>query len=391
MGKAKYNFDKKINRKNTNSVKWDLLKLKFRTEDILPMWVADMDFEIPPCVQEAIQERSQHPVLGYTFRDDSYYRSIINWNERRHNWLIKKTHILFSPGVVPAINMAVSAYTRPGDKIIIQPPVYFPFKSAVLENGRQLKENKLKTVNNRFTFDLEDLKKQIDKRTKMLILSNPHNPGGTVWTKTELTQLAQICSDNNVMVVSDEIHCDLVFKAHEFTPFAKAAEKTGCKYISTIAPSKTFNLAGLSTSSVIIPDAELRDAFTSVSETLHITGGNIFGKVASEAAYRQGEAWLNQMLDYVNRNIDYVEDFIKNNFPQIKMMRPEATYLVWLDFRELGLNPKELQEFLIEKARLGLNAGHTFGPGGEGFARINLACPRSTAEEGMDRLKKALK
>lgn len=390
MSKASFNFDKTVDRKGTNSVKWDILKFKFRTEDVLPMWVADMDFEVAPFIIKAVKKRMEHPVFGYTFRNDEYYQSIINWNERRHNWKIKKSHILFSPGVVPAVNMAVTAYTRPGDKIIIQPPVYFPFKSAVLDNGRQLIENRLKTENERFTFDFEDLKQQIDKRTKMLILSNPHNPGGTVWTRAELSQLAEICTDNNILVLSDEIHCDLVFKTYKYTPFALIAENTDCPYVSAIAPSKTFNLAGLSTSSVVISDAKLRDAFSAVADTLHITGGNIFGAVASEAAYTHGEEWLEQLLDYVEANVDYLQAFLASELPTVKMMRPEATYLAWLDFNALGMNDKELQNFLIQKARLGLNAGYTFGPGGEGFARINLACPRSIVEEAAKRLKAAL-
>jgi cystathionine beta-lyase len=221
-------------------------------------------------------------------------------------------------------------------------------------------------------------------------LSNPHNPGGTVWTEEELSRLAEICAENDVLVVSDEIHCDLVFEPHRYTPFANVAHTHNCLFISTIAPSKTFNLAGLSTSSVIIPDTKLRDTFATIIDTMHLTGGNVFGNIASEAAYSQGENWLSHLLDYVKKNIDYVENFIEKELPQINVMRPEASYLLWLDFRKLGFTPIELQQFLIEKARLGLNAGHTFGTGGEGFARMNLACPLSTVQEAMKRLKKAV-
>ncbi|MEA2042630.1 MAG: PatB family C-S lyase [Bacteroidota bacterium] len=386
-----YNFDKIINRKETNSVKWDILRFKFRTEDVLPMWVADMDFETPDFVREAITERVKHPIYGYSIRGNEYYSSIIDWNERRYNWKIKKSHIIFSPGIVPALSIAVNTLTKPGDKIVIQSPVYFPFKSAVLQNGRQLIENKLLIENGRYTFDFEDLKKQIDKRTKLLILSNPHNPGGTVWTKGELEELAEICAKHNIIVVSDEIHNDLAFEPHQYTPVSNIAEKSGLRYVSMIAPSKTFNLAGLSSSSVIIEDNELRQQFNAFMETTHLSGGNLFGAVASEAVYTQGEEWLRELKLYLKANIDYVADFIAEEKLPVKMMRPEATYLIWLDFRDIGMNDSELKQFLVKKARLGLNAGESFGPGGEGFARMNIACPRVIVEEAMVRLKHAFK
>jgi len=307
-----------------------------------------------------------------------------------HAWTIEKDWIIFSPGIVPAVNIAVMAYTQPGDKVIVQPPVYFPFFSAVQENGRQLVYNQLKLKNGRYAMDFEDLENKIDHRTRMIIISNPHNPGGSVWTKEELARLGEICIKNNVLLISDEIHSDLVIPPFKHTVAANISEEIAKVTISMMAPSKTFNLAGMATSSVIISNPQLRNAFQVMLDRVHVGMGNLFGMVASEAAYTYGKEWLEQLLQYVKGNLDFIEDYLVSHVPQVRMIRPEATYMVWLDFKDLGMTNEELKKFILEKTKLGLNDGPVFGPGGEGFQRMNVACPRSIMEEAMERLKNAV-
>jgi len=386
----KYNFDEIIDRKNTSCVKWDYAEKFIGAKDLLPMWVADMDFKTPDFIVNAINERASHEIYGYTVRPDGYYESIINWINKKHNWKLKRDWIIFSPGIVPAVNMAVMAYTNPGDKIIVQPPVYFPFFSAVTDNGRQLVYNQLKLQNGRYYMDFEDLEKKIDKRTKMIIISNPHNPGGSAWTVEELKRLGEICVEKNVLLVSDDIHSDLVLPPYNHTIAATISQEISDVCITMMAPSKTFNLAGMATSSVIISNPELRNEFQVFLDRVHVGMGNLFGMVASEAAYTHGEEWLGQMLNYVNGNLEYMQNFIIDNIPEIKLIKPEATYMVWLDFRNLKMTDEELKDFIVHKAKLGLNDGPMFGPGGSGFQRMNIACPRSLVEEAMERLKKAL-
>jgi len=386
----KYNFNEDYNRKNTSCVKWDLAEAYFQAKDLLPMWVADMDFKTPDFIVEAIKKRAAHEIYGYTIRPESYYSSLINWISDKHGWHIEKDWIIFSPGIVPAVNIAVMAYTQPGDKVIVQPPVYFPFFSAVQDNGRQLVYNQLNLENGRYAMDFDDLENKIDHRTRMIVISNPHNPGGSVWTKEELTRLGEICIKNNVLLISDEIHSDLVISPLQHTVAANISENIAKVTISMMAPSKTFNLAGMATSSVIISNPQLRSAFQVMLDRVHVGMGNLFGMVASEAAYTHGKDWLDQMLKYVKGNLDFLEDYLKSYIPQVGMIRPEATYLVWLDFRELGLNKEELKKFILKKAKLGLNDGPVFGPGGEGFQRMNVACPRSIVVEAMERLKRAV-
>jgi len=386
----KYNFDEIIDRTGTSCVKWDLAEKFFGGKELLPMWVADMDFRTPGFITRAVKDRANHEIYGYTVRPDSYYQSFINWVKTLHNWEVEKDWILFSPGIVPAVNIAVMAYTNPGDKVIVQPPVYFPFFSAVRDNGRQLVYNRLKLENGRYNMDFDDLRKKIDNRTKMIIISNPHNPGGSAWTNEELTKLAEICMEKKVLIISDEIHSDLVLPGFKHTVLADISEAYVKQTITMMAPSKTFNLAGMATSSVIISDPDLRNTFNTMLERVHIGMGNIFGAVASEAAYTHGAEWRKQLLDYVQQNIDFVDQFIQENIPRVKMMRPEATYMIWLDFRELKLSDDELKNFIIHEAKLGFNDGPVFGPGGEGFQRMNVACPRSIVEQGMKRLKKAV-
>jgi cysteine-S-conjugate beta-lyase len=383
----KYNFDEIIDRKNTSCIKWDYAKEFLGEGDLLPMWVADMDFKTPDFIVDAVKERAQHEIYGYSMRPAGYYQSIVDWMKNRHQWEIEKDWIVYSPGIVPAINLAVLAFTQPEDEIIIQPPVYFPFYSAVKDHGRNLVLNQLKFENGVYTFDFEDLKQKITPKTKLLIISNPHNPVGRSWNETELQTLADICIRQRILIISDEIHSDLVLKPNRHHVLAKISKEIADRTLTMMAPSKTFNLAGMSTSSVIISNPEVRETFKKMIDKMHLGLGNIFGSVASEAAYSKGSEWLDQMLDYVKENVIYVTNYLESNFPKIKMINAEATYMVWLDFRELNLSGEEVNNLLLRKAKLGLSDGKIFGQGGEGFQRMNLACPRSYVESAMKQLK----
>ena len=385
----KYNFDELIERSNTASVKYDLRQLFFGKDDVIPMWVADMDFRTPDFIMNAIRERANHEILGYSIRPESYFTSLIDWLKRRHNWEIRKEWIAFSPGIVPAVNMAVRAFSKRRDKIIIQPPVYFPFFDAVKKHGRKLVFNQLVMENGRYRMDYENLEQLCCDGAGMLILSNPHNPAGNAWRADELKKMADICVKYNVLIVSDEIHCDLVNRGFKHTVLALLSPEIDAQTVTMVAPSKTFNIAGMATASVIISNPLLMKKFRKVLDALHIELGNVFGNVASEAAYTYGDEWLEQLLDYLDGNITTLIDFAEKNLPQIKVIRPEATYMAWLDFSKTGMNSKELKEFVIEKAGLGLNEGVQFGPGGEGYMRINLACPRQTLIKALNQLKLA--
>lgn len=386
-----YRFEEVIERAGTDCVKYDARKNVFGSEDVIPMWVADMDFRTPPFVTAAIRKRAEHELFGYFLKPDGYYQSIIGWMERRHGWKVEKEWIVFSPGIVPALNMSVLAYTQPGDKIIVQPPVYFPFFSAISNHGRQLVYNPLEFAGEGYRMDFDQLESVIDSSTKMLILSSPHNPVGRVWTSDELRQLGKICSRHNILVLSDEIHHDLVYRGSKHIPMASLGEDIAQNTVTCVAPSKTFNLAGLSTSSLIIPNADLRKKFSKVIDDLHVSNGNIFGVVASEAAYREGDQWVDELMLYLEGNLAYLESFIREQIPQIKVIRPQATYMVWLDFRDLGMDQQRLKDFLVFKAGIGMNDGSVFGTGGTGFMRMNMACPRSVMTGALEKLKAAMK
>ncbi|MBI9037332.1 MAG: PatB family C-S lyase [Bacteroidales bacterium] len=387
----RYNFDKIIERENTNCVKYDLRKQIFGTTDLIPMWVADMDYETPDVIMDAIKKRLEHPILGYSFRPESFYKSIIDWMEIRHQWDVKKEWISFSPGVVPALNMIVLGLSEPLDKIIVQPPVYFPFFTAIENHGRKLINNPLIIKNSRLSIDFNDLNAKIKNGAKMLFLCNPHNPGGSVWKREELLKIADLCLKNNVVVVSDEIHSDLIFSPHKHIPFASLSKEIADITVTCMAPSKTFNIAGLSTSFLVISNQELLKKYNKTLDNIHVGQGNIFGAIALETAYNQGSKWLDELLDYLKKNIDFVEDFLKNNIPEIKICRPEATYMIWLDCSDLNMDDKILKRFFIKETKIGLNDGSVFGIGGEGFQRMNIACPLSVIEQALFRLKNALK
>ncbi|HPE75390.1 MAG TPA: PatB family C-S lyase [Draconibacterium sp.] len=385
----KYNFDEIVLREGTNSIKYDALERFFGSKDVLPLWVADMDFKTPDFIVDAVKKRAEHEIYGYTFRGDSYYNSITGWMKRRHNWDIQKEWISFSPGVVAGLTFGIEAFSKPGDSVIVQPPVYFPFFDCVKGTKRKLIENPLKIENGRYTFDFEDLKAKIDKKTKLLLLCNPQNPGGTVFSKEELTELAHICLENKIMIISDEIHSDLIFNGHKHIPFASLSDEIAQNCMVSMAPSKTFNVAGFASSIVIIPNKTKFARYERAIGVAHLYMGNIFGSVAMEAAYTHGDEWLNQMMVYLQENYKLLENFFKTKLPKVKVMKPEATYLIWLDFREYGMKNAELMKFTIEKAKVGLNDGGRFGTGGDGWLRINIGCPRSVLAEALERLGKA--
>lgn len=387
----KYNFDESINRMQTNSVKWDEVENVFGDKEILPMWVADMDFKSPQPVIDAIQKRAEHGIFGYTTRPAAYYEATVGWMKRRHNWNIDKDWICFSPGVVPALHIIVQTFTSPGDKILIQQPVYYPFMSVIEKNGREIVNNPLRYENGRYSMDFDDLEKKIDTDVKMIILSNPHNPVGRVWTKDELTKLGEICLNHNILIVSDEIHFDLVYKGNVHTPFAAISDQFAQSSITCTAPSKTFNLAGLQTSNIIIPKKEYRERFNQAVEEAFLSITNTFGVTGLIAAYEEGDEWLDQLLDYLKGNLDFLKEYIKSNIPEVKVIEPEATYLVWLDCREFGLDSKELENVILKQGKVAFDEGYIFGKEGEGFTRINIACPRTLLEEGLKRFAQAIK
>jgi cystathionine beta-lyase len=396
-------FDEQVDRTGTDCLKWEFIPQEkdplhweytdcFCGEDrILPMWVADMDFCCPEPVVKALVARAQQGIYGYTVPTDSFYQSVVGWMARRHGWEIAPQWICITPGVVPALNMLVRTFISPGDRVLIQPPVYYPFYSAVENNGGEVITNPLVYENGRYRMDYGDLaEKAKDPAVKMAILCSPHNPVGRVWTHEELLRFGDICIKNNVLVVSDEIHGDLVYQGHSFTPFAKISHDFAQHSITCTAPSKTFNLAGLLTSCIVIPDDELRARFGQILLSNGLVLASSFGVVALQAAYDHGEEWLEQLLIYLQANLEYLEGYVTEHIPQIRVVEPEGTYLVWLDCRELGLDRSALERLMREEARVYLDEGYIFGPEGEGFERINIACPRAVLAEGLDRIRQAI-
>jgi cystathionine beta-lyase len=383
-----YNFDELIDRTHTNCIKYDGRKIFFGNEDLLPLWVADMDFRTPDFIIDAVKKRAEHELFGYTFRGDSYNQSIVSWLKRRHNWEIKPEWISFSPGVVAGLTLAIEALSKPGDGVILQPPVYFPFFDSVKGTGREMIENPLRIENGRYYFDLDDLKKKITPKTRLLLLSNPHNPGGMAWNREELSQLAQICLENKILIISDEIHSDLIFEGYQHTTLAGISDEIAQNCVICMAPSKTFNTAGLTTSFLVIPNKRHLVAYERVMRLPHLHMGNIFGTVALEAAYTHGDGWLAQLMQYLQGNYTLLEQFFQENLPEVKVMKPEATYLIWLDFSAFGLSDDVLNQKLID-AGVGLNRGTQFGKQGNGYMRINIGCPKSTLQEALYRIKKA--
>jgi cystathionine beta-lyase len=390
-----YDFDQIIDRTKSNSAKWDkkVLERGFGDPDLLPLWVADMDFKVPQPIIDKLVQTAEYGIFGYSITPPSFYESVISWFKRRYGWDIDRKWLSQTPGVIPALDVAVNAFCNPGDKVIVQNPVYYPFYRVIENNGCRILLNPLKLDNNQYTMDFEDLKQKVkDSRAKMIILCSPHNPIGRVWTKDELTQLGEICIENEILVVSDEIHCDLIFPGYNHTNFATINDKFAQNSITCTSTSKTFNLAGLKISNIVIPNQKIRQTFVNTQANLGVGGPNLFAVAAMEVAYNHKtcENWLNDLLLYLKGNLDFLKEFIKENLPQLKVIETEGTYLVWLDFRELGLEHKELEKFMRGKAKLALDEGYIFGQGGEGFERINIACPKSILEDALNRIKEAI-
>lgn len=386
-----YNFDEIIDRKGTSCVKYDGLKNAYQgKENLIPLWVADMDFATPDFIVEALKKRCEHPVFGYTFDDDEYYESIQTWLDYKYHWKTEREWISYIPGIVKGIGLAVQCFTQPGDKVIIQPPVYHPFRLVPTRMGREVVYNPLKLEDGVYKMDFEQLESLIDKDCKMLILSNPHNPGGVVWEKEALVKLAQICSAHGILVISDEIHAEMTYPQFRHHPFATVSEEAAACSVTFMAPSKTFNIAGIVSSYALVPDSRIREKFYSFLEAGELNAGTIFAFTATKAAYTYGAEWLQQMRSYVIENVNFVDEYLKKNIPQIKVYRPQASFLVWLDCRELKLSQPELVQLFEDKAGLALNDGTMFGKEGEGFMRLNIGCPRSILNQALESLKKAI-
>lgn len=385
----KYDFDEIIERRGTHSIKFDSMQELWGRNDLIPMWVADMDFRTPSFIVEAIKKRMEHEIFGYTKPSDEYFNSIIRWVDKRYGMKVCKEEIQYIAGIVPGIHHAVCALSEKGDKIMIQPPVYHPFKQVIEGTGRSVVQSPLILRDGRYYMDFDSMRKQI-QGCKLYILCNPHNPGGVVWSREELETVADICKESGVMVISDEIHADMTFLPYKHLPFAMVNDWTHENTVTFMAPSKVFNMPGIIASHAIVFNNDLRERFYSYLEQNDLIMGNAFAYPAVEAAYTQGEDWLKQMLDYVYENIRLVDASLKQKMPKIKAILPEASFLIFLDCRELGYETQEqLVDFFVNKARLGLNDGAMFGKEGTGFMRLNVATPRSIVEEAMKRLEDA--
>jgi len=386
-----FDFDKIISRRHTGCSKWDALGQVFGSEDVLPLWVADMDFSSPVAVSNTIIERANHPIYAYNTQEESLYQSFIQWVKRRHNWEIEKDWILLAPGVVPSIILSIFALSQPGNGIIIQSPVYTPFFASIKDNDREVIENPLISKNGRYEIDFDDLEQKLaNPNNKLLLLCSPHNPVGRVWSRAELTKIYELCQRYEVDVLSDEIHSDLVYEGHKHTVFASLGTPVCKQSVTFMAASKTFNVAGLNFSFIVVPCKRRRALIEAWFNKLHLRRGNLFGVLATEVAYNQGDAWLNALLPYLEKNADALVEFVQTRLPAVKVVKPEGTYLAWLDFRAYFTDAKELENFLVYKAKVGLNAGKNFGSQGEGFARINLATQRSVLLEALTRIEQAL-
>ncbi len=394
-----WNFDKIIDRSGTASVKWEpsVLSAIFGKgkENLLPLWVADMDFECPTAVKKAMEKRLEHQIYGYSLIDPAYFKALISWYRRRHQWEIDENWISTTPGIVPAINYIVQRFSNPGDKVIIQTPVYYPFAKAINNNGRQILENPLQIEGDHYKMNFVDLEKKAkDPRAKMVILCSPHNPVGRVWTKDELEQFGEICIKNNILIISDEIHCDLIMPGFKHICFPTISEEFAQNSITGIAASKTFNLAGLQQSSIIIPNANIKRELTSQIENLGFAnsiGGTLFGAIAAAAAYNEAEAWLDDLIDYLNDNFIYLKTTLESQLSGVKVYDLQGTYLVWVDFSKLELNSQRMVQVLEEDARIALDHGDWFGKNGTGFERFNIACPRGILEKAVESVISSIK
>ena len=379
-----YDFNQVIDRKETDAIKLEGMKEIWGRTDLIPLWVADMDFPTPSFVLDALKRRCEHPILGYTCKSDSYYQAIVNWVDQRYGMKLTADEINFVPGIVAGLGMAINCFTKPGDKVMIMPPVYGPFFWLNERNGREIVECPLILEDGHYRMNLDLLRNQ--ENVRVLILCNPHNPGGVVWKREDLEELANICAENNILVFSDEIHADLTLPPHKHLPFAMVSGKARNNSVTFMAPSKTFNMPGLSASHAIIFNKGLRKQFETYLAAGELNFGHLFAFEGVKAAYTHGTEWLDQCLAYIQGNIDFVDEYLKTHMPKIKAMRPQASFLVWLDCRELGLTQQALNEFFVDGAHLALNDGESFGKQGKGFMRLNVGCPRSILETAMAQL-----
>ncbi len=382
-------FDAVIPRNGTASFKYDARKSHFGRSDILPLWVADMDFAAPQAVRDALIARAEHPIYGYTIYPESLYEALIGWLQQRHAWSAEREAIVMCPGVVPSLHAAILALSQPDDAVIVQPPVYAPFLTAPQTIGRRLLLNPLTFKDGRYRFDLEDFERCAEQGGRILLLCSPHNPVGRVWQADELQALLKICQRHAITVVSDEIHADLIYPGQHHTPLAKLNDGA-VKIITAVAPSKTFNLPGLALSALIVPDAKDRAAINKAFGTLHVSATNPFSIVAFEAAYREGAPWLDRLLEYLQGTRQLVHVFMQERLPQIKLVEPEGTYLLWLDCRDMKLSDKQLKQFFVQQAGVGLSPGLIFGEQGSGFMRMNIAAPRSVIVEALEKIAGAM-
>lgn len=389
----KYNFDKIIDRSGTNTVKYGYLEELFGRTDLLPLWVADLDFETPPFITAALKKRLDHSLFGYTCTPEKLWTAIIDWVESHHQWKVEREWLSFIPGIVKGIGMAINVFVKENEKVIIQPPVYHPFRLTPEGNNREVVLNPLilDEDTGRYSMNLEQLEELAkDPKCRMLILSVPHNPGGIIWDKETLTRVAEICYDNDMLVISDEIHSDMALFGNKHIPFATVSEKAAQCSISFGSPSKTFNIAGIVSSYSVVPNKNIREKFYSWMTANELDAPNIFSPIATIAAFKYGDEWRQQMLKYVEDNILFVEDYLQEHIPGIKVMRPQASFLVWLDCRGLNLDHDALNDLFVNKAHLALNDGEMFGKEGAGFMRLNVGTPREVLREALDRLAKAL-
>lgn len=385
-----YDFDKVVDRRNTDCLKYDFAVQRGRPADVLPLWVADMDFPVAAEITQALAERCRHGIFGYSEAGDVYFAAVQDWYAKHFDWQVRREWLTKTPGVVFALAMAVKAYTRPGDAVLIQRPVYYPFSEVIEDNGRRLADSPLVLRNGRYEMDFEDLERQIvEQKVKLMLLCSPHNPVGRVWTRQELRRVGDICLRHQVIVLSDEIHADFCWDGHQHTVFAKLGEAYANNCIVCTAPSKTFNIAGLQASNIFIPDLQLRRAFRKQVNAAGYSQLNALGLAACEAAYTGGEDWLRQVKKYIRANISFVKNYLAQHLPQIKLIEPEGTYLLWLDCSALGMTAAQREQWLWHKAHLWLDSGGIFGAAGESFERINVACPRATLLRALEQLRLA--
>ncbi len=386
---GRFNFNEEIKRTGTSSLKWDLVESRYGKKDLLPMWVADMDFASPPEVVDALVNRAKHPVYGYTSASDSVYESVMNWMNTKHQWKIEKEWITFSAGVVSGFTTAILALSKPGDKVLVHSPVYTPFFDSIKMNDRELILNPLRYEDDAMRIDFELLEKQLQDDITLFLLCNPHNPGGMVWSKDDLTKIGELCVKYNVLILSDEIHADLCLPGHTHYPIASLRKDISLHTVTFMAPSKTFNVAGIQASIIISENKDLLKQITEKQYQIGFHGLNLFALEVIEACYNYGMPWLNELIPYLQKHIETVATFCKEELPLLKVYIPEASYLVWIDCRALGLSDSELKKALIEKGEIAVSPGVAYGPGGEQFIRINVGCTEATLKEGLRRLKRA--